>query len=176
MERHDVTSQHAAPARQAGRPQDHVVGDTIVDSYTIGAMMGATKTPDRSVQFERKTDFIGGRRCGQALRSAGPSNVTDGAPANDAFIGFRPLTILTKPNQGAGLIDKRRPTVTRTRLWPAANRYSRSILSITARFPTYFCGNEPIRSEHKGRLPSSTDFRHGIFNRRTIPGFIQADS
>src|SRR5262249_17786691 len=39
----------------------HVVGDTIVDSYTHGAMLGGqTKTPTISVVFERKADFIGG--------------------------------------------------------------------------------------------------------------------
>ena len=39
----------------------HVVGDTIVDSYTYCAMIGGqTKTPTLSVRFERKVDFIGG--------------------------------------------------------------------------------------------------------------------
>jgi len=39
----------------------HVVGDTIVDSYTYCAMIGGqTKTPTLSVAFERKVDFVGG--------------------------------------------------------------------------------------------------------------------
>src|SRR5215831_1267171 len=39
----------------------HVVGDTIVDSYTHCAMIGGqTKTPTMSVLFERKVDYVGG--------------------------------------------------------------------------------------------------------------------
>src|SRR5262245_21094145 len=39
----------------------HVVGDTIIDSYTYCAMIGGqTKTPTLSVAFERKADFVGG--------------------------------------------------------------------------------------------------------------------
>src|SRR5260370_14991409 len=38
----------------------HVVGDTIVDSYTHCAMIGGqTKTPTMSVLFERKVDSVG---------------------------------------------------------------------------------------------------------------------
>lgn len=40
----------------------HVIGDTIVDSYTQTAMIGGqTKTPTMSVLFEGKTDYIGGQ-------------------------------------------------------------------------------------------------------------------
>ncbi|MGA7450566.1 MAG: adenylyltransferase/cytidyltransferase family protein, partial [Rhodoplanes sp.] len=39
----------------------HVLGDTIVDSYTYCAMIGGqTKTPTLSVAFERKVDYVGG--------------------------------------------------------------------------------------------------------------------
>ena len=44
----------------AGR-RVHVVGDTIVDSYTYCAMIGGqTKTPTLSVAFERRVDYVGG--------------------------------------------------------------------------------------------------------------------
>src|SRR5258708_20300542 len=39
----------------------HVIGDTIVDSYTYCSMIGGmTKTPTMSVRYERKVDFSGG--------------------------------------------------------------------------------------------------------------------
>ncbi len=39
----------------------HVLGDTIIDSYTYCAMIGGqTKTPTLSVAFERKVDYVGG--------------------------------------------------------------------------------------------------------------------
>jgi len=51
----------------------HVVGDTIVDSYTECSMIGGmTKTPTMSVRFEGKQDFIGGAAVvAQHLRAAG---------------------------------------------------------------------------------------------------------
>jgi bifunctional ADP-heptose synthase (sugar kinase/adenylyltransferase) len=39
----------------------HVVGDTIVDSYTYCTMVGGmTKTPTFSVKYENQVDFVGG--------------------------------------------------------------------------------------------------------------------
>src|SRR5262249_61438496 len=39
----------------------HVVGDTIVDSYTQCSMIGSMgKTPTMSVRFDEKQDFTGG--------------------------------------------------------------------------------------------------------------------
>ena len=39
----------------------HVVGDTIVDSYTHCALIGGmTKTPTMSVRFDKRQDFVGG--------------------------------------------------------------------------------------------------------------------
>ena len=64
MERHDVTfaDMRRTLDKLAGH-RIHVVGDTIVDSYTHCAMIGGqTKTPTMSVMFERKTDFIVVRR------------------------------------------------------------------------------------------------------------------
>src|SRR4026208_685164 len=44
-----------------GKYKVHVVGDTIVDSYTQCAMIGGqTKTPTMSVLYERRDDYIGG--------------------------------------------------------------------------------------------------------------------
>jgi len=45
----------------------HVIGDTIVDSYTYCTLIGGnTKTPTFSLKFERQVDFVGGAGiCGQ---------------------------------------------------------------------------------------------------------------
>ena len=55
----------------------HVVGDTIIDSYTHCATIGSsTKTPTLSVRYERQTDFLGGAGIvAKHLRAAG-ANVT----------------------------------------------------------------------------------------------------
>ena len=51
----------------------HVVGDTIVDSYTHTTMIsGQTKTPTLSVPYERRDDYIGGAAVvAEHLRAAG---------------------------------------------------------------------------------------------------------
>mgnify|MGYP003693855085 CR=1 FL=1 len=52
------------PARCFEKLKDvkvHVIGDTIVDSYTYCSLIGGTaKTPTFSVKYERQTDFSGG--------------------------------------------------------------------------------------------------------------------
>ncbi len=62
MERNGITFDKLRQTLDAmtGR-RVHVVGDTIVDSYTHCAMIGGqTKTPTMSVLFERKVDYVGG--------------------------------------------------------------------------------------------------------------------
>jgi hypothetical protein len=62
MERHGITFDVLRRLLDAmvGK-RVHVVGDTIVDSYTQCSMIGGqTKTPTMSVLFERRTDFVGG--------------------------------------------------------------------------------------------------------------------
>ena len=51
----------------------HVVGDTIIDSYTHTVMIGGmTKTPTMSVRFDNRTDFVGGAGIvAKHLKSAG---------------------------------------------------------------------------------------------------------
>ena len=51
----------------------HVVGDTIVDSYTYCSLVGGTaKTPTFSVKHEREVDFPGGAAVvAKHLRQAG---------------------------------------------------------------------------------------------------------
>src|SRR5690242_718687 len=50
----------------------HVIGDTIVDSYTYCSMIGGmTKTPTMSVRYEKKVDYSGGAAVvAKHLRSA----------------------------------------------------------------------------------------------------------
>ena len=69
-------------ARRSWRKRVHVVGDTIVDSYTHCAMIGGqTKTPTMSVLFEHKLDYIGGAgdRCQALSRGRRRGDVLDGA-------------------------------------------------------------------------------------------------
>ncbi len=71
----------------------HVLGDTIVDSYTHCTLIGGTtKTPTFSVRFEEQQDFAGGAGVvAKHLQAAGAdvtfSTVLGDDPLNDFVLG-----------------------------------------------------------------------------------------
>lgn len=90
----------------------HVVGDTIVDTFTYAAMIGGqTKTPTISVLFEKRVDYIGGAGVvAEHLRAAGAdvsfSTVLGEDPLKDFVLdGLGKTGVECKP-----IIDKTRPT------------------------------------------------------------------
>src|SRR5262249_16062326 len=62
MEREQITFDHLHKAlSQLGGKHVHVVGDTIIDTYTHCTMIGGqTKTPTMSVLYQERTDYVGG--------------------------------------------------------------------------------------------------------------------
>jgi rfaE bifunctional protein kinase chain/domain len=155
----------------------HVVGDTIVDSLTYTTMIGGmTKTPTPSVHFERREDFIGGAAVvAEHLRKAG-ADVTFSTVLGDDTLkdfvldGLKESGVKTK-----AIIDKTRPTTHKNavvcgdyRLIKIDTLDNRSISDTIA---------EKIASQLKetpAQAVAFCDFRHGIFNRRTIPNLINA--
>lgn len=155
----------------------HVVGDTIVDSFTNCAMIGGqTKTPTMSVLFEEKKDFIGGAAIvAQHLRAAGAEVVFSTVLGNDPL---RRLVLDGLKKSGVdcrAIIDPTRPTTNKNAIIAGGYRLlkvdtldNRSI-SDEVRLKLI----DAIRSVESDAVVFS-DFRHGIFNRRTIPSFIEA--
>jgi rfaE bifunctional protein kinase chain/domain len=155
----------------------HVVGDTIVDSYSQCAMIGGqTKTPTMSVLFERKEDFSGGAAIvAKHLCAAGAKVTFTTVLGND---DYKNLVLEDLEQTGVStnaIIDSTRPTVNKNafvvggyRLLKVDTIDNRSI-------------SEQILKEMTSavsQIPTDavvySDFRHGIFNRRTIPTFIEA--
>src|SRR5438552_771900 len=68
----------------------HVIGDTIVDSYTYCTLIGGTaKTPTFSVKFERQVDYPGGAAVvAKHLRKAGAEVVFSTVMGSDALKDF----------------------------------------------------------------------------------------
>jgi rfaE bifunctional protein kinase chain/domain len=155
----------------------HVVGDTIVDSYTHTTMIGGqTKTPTMSVLYERKDDYIGGAAVvAEHLRAAGAEVVFSTVLGDDAFRSFvvdglKKSGVVCHP-----VIDGTRPTTNKNAIVAAGYR----LLKVDV------LDNRSISDEILEKLCSDvssiptdaivfSDFRHGIFNRRTIPRFIAA--
>jgi len=162
--------------RLAGK-RVHVVGDTIVDSYTYCTMIGGqTKTPTMSVLFERKVDYIGGAAVvAMHMRAAGAKVVFSTVLGNDAN---RDIVLAGLAEAGVdtrAVIDPTRPTVNKNAF--VAEDYR--LLKVDT------LDNRSISDDILGRLAEAvakvdaqavvfSDFRHGIFNRRTIPTLCDA--
>ena len=150
----------------------HVVGDTIVDSFTYCHLIGGmTKTPTMSVLFEKKVDYVGGAGVvAKHIRAAGADVTFTTVLGKDAL-----QELVLKDLEAAGIhctpiIDETRPTTNKNaivadtyRLLKVDTLDNRSISDKIL---------ERIQSQIK-TVPTDaivfSDFRHGIFNRATAP-------
>ena len=155
----------------------HVVGDTIVDSLTYTTMIGGmTKTPTPSVRFDNRVDFIGGAAIvAKHLRAAGAKVTFSTVLGDDPLKDFVLEGLASAGVEVLPIIDQARPTTHKNafvcgdyRLLKVDTLDNRSITDAQA---------DQI-SDHLRQMPVEavvfSDFRHGIFNRRTIPGLTNA--
>lgn len=155
----------------------HVVGDTIVDSYTYCNMIGGmTKTPTMSVLFQKKVDYVGGAAVvAKHLKAAGADVTFSTILGNDALRGF---VLDDLKNAGVivkHIVDDTRPTTNKNAIVAEGYR----LLKVDT------LDNRAISAKHVEQLRRHigesganavvfSDFRHGIFNRHTIPELISA--
>jgi rfaE bifunctional protein kinase chain/domain/rfaE bifunctional protein nucleotidyltransferase chain/domain len=150
----------------------HVIGDTIIDSYTHCAMIGGmTKTPTMSVRFEEKTDFVGGAGIvAKHLKSAGAEVTFSTVLGDDALAEFALKDLEAAGVNCEPIIDRTRPTTNKNAI--IAGKYNLLKVdtvdnrSISERIVNTLA--EQIRSTPADIVVFS-DFRHGMFNRDTIP-------
>ena len=155
----------------------HVVGDTIVDSLTHTTMIGGmTKTPTPSVRFDDRQDFIGGAAIVAAHLAAAGAEVTfTTVLGDDPFKDFIVKGLAEMGVRVTPIIDRTRPTTQKNafvcgdyRLLKVDTLDNRSISDhVLDDFAAQ------IRNTETQAVVFS-DFRHGIFNRRTIPTLIDA--
>lgn len=150
----------------------HVVGDTIIDSYTRTVLIGGmTKTPTMSVRFDSRTDFLGGAGIvAKHLKSAGADVTFSTVLGKDALADFALKDLEAAGVNCKPLIDRTRPTTNKNAI--IAGGYN--LLKIDT------LDNRSISERIVGTLADQikainadivlfSDFRHGIFNRETIP-------
>lgn len=155
----------------------HVVGDTIVDTFTYCAMIGGqTKTPTMSVLFEEKKDFIGGAGVvAMHLAAAGAEVTFSTVLGDDELKGFVLDGLAEAGITCLPVIDASRPTTNKNAIVAANYR----LLKVDT------LDNSSITDEIVGELTKSietvesdavifSDFRHGLFNRRTIPTLVES--
>ena len=155
----------------------HVVGDTIVDSYTYCSLIGGTaKTPTFSVKHDREVDFAGGAAVvAKHLREAGAEVVFSTVLGDDALKDFVLNDLEASGIECHPVIDSTRPTTQKNAF--ITNGYR--LLKVDK------LDNRPISEHEVGALQGElakhkvdvvvfSDFRHGIFNKVTIPQLADA--
>lgn len=150
----------------------HVIGDTIVDSYTYCSMIGGmTKTPTMSVRFEKKVDYVGGAAVvAKHLRAAGAKVVFSTVLGNDDYKNFVLNDLKNNGVECLPIIDETRPTTNKNAIVAESYRLlkvdtldNRSISDkITERLKNQI-------KDVSSRAIVFSDFRHGVFNKGTIP-------
>jgi cytidyltransferase-like protein len=155
----------------------HVVGDTIVDSLTYTTMIGGmTKTPTPSVRFDSRVDFVGGAAIvAKHLRVAGADVTFSTVLGDDALKDFVLEDLASAGVKTLPIIDHARPTTHKNayvcgdyRLLKVDTLDNRSISDAQSDQIVGHLANT------SSRAVVFSDFRHGIFNRRTIPGLTDA--
>lgn len=150
----------------------HVVGDTIVDSYVFCSLTGGVaKTPTFSLKHERQVDFSGGAAVvAKHLRSAGAEVRFSTVLGDDALKDFVLDDLNAQSITVESIIDHTRPTTQKSVYIAGGYR----MLKVDK------LDNRPIGDHILEQLKHSiaendvdavvfSDFRHGIFNRETIP-------
>jgi rfaE bifunctional protein kinase chain/domain/rfaE bifunctional protein nucleotidyltransferase chain/domain len=155
----------------------HVVGDTIIDSYTHCTLIGGmTKTPTMSVRYESRSDFVGGAGIvAKHLRSAGATVSFSTVLGDEALAEFAVKDLTAAGVECQHIVDSTRPTTHKNAI--VAGGYNllkidtldnRSISDRILRILT-----QQIR-EVPADVVVFSDFRHGMFNRETIPALTEA--
>lgn len=156
----------------------HVLGDTIVDSYVYCTPIGSStsKTPTLSVKREEQVDFAGGAAVvARHIRSAG-ADVTFSTVMGDDRLKDFVLEEMAKHGVRCNpVIDPTRPTTNKAAY--IANGYRLLKVDDVDNRPV----SEKIVEQFTRALAESdvqayvfSDFRHGVFNKGTIPEYTRA--
>jgi len=155
----------------------HVIGDTIVDSYTYCSLIGGTaKTPTFSVKFERQVDFSGGAAVvAKHLRKAGADVVFSTVLGDDALKDFVLGDLQSAGIECRAIIDSTRPTTQKNAF--ITNGYRMLKVDKLDNRPISEKSVKTLKSQLSGQKMDAvvfSDFRHGIFNKFTIPQLAAA--
>lgn len=155
----------------------HVVGDTIVDSYSYTTLVGGnTKTPTFSVRLDEQHDYVGGAGIvAKHLNAAGADVTFTTVLGEDHLKDFVLSDLAAAGVKVNAIIDATRPTTNKNafiadhyRLLKVDRVDNRSISDKILGQMHGHVANTPTQAV------AYCDFRHGIFNRHTIPDLIKA--
>lgn len=156
----------------------HVIGDTIVDSYTYCTVVGSgSKTPTMSLKYEYQHDYTGGAAIvAKHLASAGAKVTFSTILGEDQFSKMVLEDLEKSGVKTLPIMDKSRPT-TNKNFFIAQNYRMIKVDKVD---------NRPIGEKILTKLSKQisenadqdivmfSDFRHGIFSKSTIPTLINS--
>lgn len=155
----------------------HVVGDTIVDSYTYCTLIGGnTKTPTFSLKFDHQVDFVGGAGIvAKHMKKANADVTFTTVLGNDPLKDFVLRDVTSYGIHCNAIIDPTRPT-TQKNLFTAGGYRLLKVDSVDNRSIS-----EKILDSFAHYVADTSadavvfsDFRHGVFNGSTIPQLTKA--
>lgn len=155
----------------------HVIGDTIVDSFTRCTMIGGqTKTPTMSVLYQEKEDFVGGAGIVAKHMDAAGGDVTFSTVLGDDTLKDFVLDDFNKSGvKISAHIDPLRPTTNKNAITVGGYRLLKVDTLDNATI------SQPILTKLLHEIENSdaeavvfSDFRHGMFNNNTITALTGA--
>ena len=155
----------------------HIVGDTIVDTYTKTNFIGGqTKTPTFSVLYDKEESFVGGAAIvALHMKAAGAKVKFTTIVSNDKKGKFVKKELNKNKIQSNFFEEKNRPTTDKNTFMSTTYR----LLKVDT------LSNAPINEEtlsnivnqiknDKSDITVFSDFRHGIFNPSSIQKLLKA--
>jgi cytidyltransferase-like protein len=178
MEREQITFDHLHKVlSQLGGKHVHVVGDTIIDTYTHCTMIGGqTKTPTISVLYQQRTDYVGGAGIvAKHLVAAGAKVSFSTVLGNDSLKDFALDDLKSTGVDVRAIVDPSRPTVNKNAIVAGGYRLLKVDTLDNRSISDLILGSviEGLQTTPAEAVVFS-DFRHGMFNRRTIPELVDA--
>jgi rfaE bifunctional protein kinase chain/domain len=155
----------------------HVIGDTIVDTFTYGSHIGGqTKTPTLSIRYLHDNSFVGGAAIvARHLRKAGASVTFTSLIGNDFFGSFVKSKLKKDKIKFNFIHESNRPTTNKNLIISSDHKLLK--LDKVDNSPIIESSIQKIISfikKVKTDIVIFSDFRHGIFNQSTIESFIKA--
>lgn len=150
----------------------HVVGDTIIDTYTRTNLIGCNaKTPTFSVLYDGHEDFVGGAAIvARHLKVAGADVTFTTVLGNDKMGRFAASEM--KNIKLEAIIDESRPTTHKNVIIAGDSRLLKIDTVDNSQVSVNICREiSDLISRTGCNAIIFSDFRHGIFNKNTIPVF-----
>ena len=149
----------------------HVIGDTIVDTYTRTSLIGGqTKTPTYSVLYNEKDDYVGGAGIvSKHIKAAGAKVSFSTVLGNDEFKNFVKKDLKNMRINFYPIIDTSRPTTNKNAIIAAGYRLLK-IDKLDNSIISEKILKKLILSIKKTKADAYVlcDFRHGIFDSNNV--------